>query len=111
MVDPLPDLRSGDLSRGRILHQIEDGCSTRAAQPGLDVLEANRDVVAQASFSDLALGYAQVEQLVRVDRDLGALPIQLIVAIAHELGEDLARDGHQVRMGDPGSVETVAGFA
>ena len=33
VVDPLPQLRAGDLGGGRIFHQIVDGGSTHTAQP------------------------------------------------------------------------------
>src|SRR5207248_6513479 len=89
VVDPLPDLRARDLGGGGVFHQIENGCSTRASQPGLDVLDANADVAPDAGFGDLAAWHAQVEQLTAFDRDFGTLPIELIGTIAHELGKDL----------------------
>ena len=34
VADPLPDLGPADLSRGSVLHQVPDGGSARAGQPG-----------------------------------------------------------------------------
>ena len=48
LMDPLPDLRSGDLGGGRIFHQVIDGHAAVAPQPGGHVLDAHVDVLAQA---------------------------------------------------------------
>src|SRR5207248_883201 len=54
VADPLPDLRAGDLRRRGVLHQVVDAGRAAAAEPERDVLEADRDVVAQALLRDLA---------------------------------------------------------
>ena len=45
------------------------------------------------------------------DRHLLAQPILLVRPVAEHAVEDLARDRHEVGMGDPRAVEPVAGFA
>ena len=48
--DPLPDLRAGDLGGRRVFHEIVDRHRAAPAQPGLDILYADADIVAQARF-------------------------------------------------------------
>src|SRR5437763_1288734 len=48
MPDPLPDLRARDFCRGRILHQVVDRNGALTAEPGLQILNADADIVAQA---------------------------------------------------------------
>jgi len=54
VLEPLPQLRARDLGRGRVLHQVVDGHAAHAAQPRLHVLQADRDVAADAALGDLA---------------------------------------------------------
>ena len=45
VVDPLPELRAGDLGGGGVFHEIEEWDAADAAQPGFDVAEADGDVL------------------------------------------------------------------
>src|ERR1700678_2355857 len=56
VVDPLPQLRSADLGGGGVFHQVKERHAADAAQPCLNVTEADRDVLPQAGFSDGAFG-------------------------------------------------------
>src|SRR5947207_3216431 len=44
VMDPLPDLRARDLRGGSVLHQIVKGHAAQAAEPGLEILNANADI-------------------------------------------------------------------
>ena len=106
--DPLPDLGAGDLAGGGVFHQVEDRHAAGAAQPALEVAEADVDVDAQARLGDRAVGDG--EQVGRGDVDVLAEPVEL-VGPGHPLVEDLHRDRHQPGVGDPGAVMAVAGLA
>ena len=59
MVHPLPELRAADLGGGGVFHQVEERDAADAAQPGLDVAEADGDVLLEAGFGDGAGGDLQ----------------------------------------------------
>ena len=59
MVDPLPDLGAPNLGGGCILHEIVQGYTAHAAQPGLQVLHSDTDVVAQAGLCSATSGHLQ----------------------------------------------------
>src|SRR6266404_519415 len=54
--NPLPDLRARDLCSSGVFHQVEDRDGALTAEPRAEVLDAHRDVVAQARFGDRLLG-------------------------------------------------------
>src|SRR3954453_8735714 len=52
VVEPLPDLRARDLGGRRVLHQVEDRDRPGPAQPRREVLDPDRDVVAEPVLRD-----------------------------------------------------------
>ena len=77
----------------------------------VEVLEPDADVVAQALLGDLAAGDATSSSSAALDRDLVALPLELVRPVAEHRVELLERDRDEVRVRDPGAVEAVAGLA
>ena len=59
VVDPLPHLGAPNLSSGCILHEIVQGHTAHAPQPGLQVLHPHTDVVPQAGFCSVSLRHLQ----------------------------------------------------
>ena len=78
IVRPLPDLRASDLGSSRVLHQIENRYSACSTQPGRQVLQADTDIVAKTSLSDLTTGTCDIEDVAGRDRDFVSLTVQLI---------------------------------
>src|SRR3954453_13667691 len=74
VVQPLPHLAAGDLRGGGVLHEVVDADRARAAQPRLQVLDADADVAAQAGLGALAGRRPDVEHLLGGDRDV--LPLR-----------------------------------
>ncbi len=107
-MQPLPDLGAADLGGGGILHQIVQRHATGAAQPGLDVAEADIDVLAQAGLSDRAAGHR--DQVGGPDLDVGTLAGDL-VRLGHQPVEHALGDRDQRGVRDPGAVMAVAGLA
>jgi len=107
--DPLPDLRARDLGGRRVLHQVEHRHAAVAREPGAEVLDADRDVVAQPRLGDRLLR-PEVEQVLRRDGDLRALPA-VLVGRRHVLVEHLLRHRHEARVRDPGAVAAVGDLA
>src|SRR5262245_60007875 len=50
VAQPLPDLRARDLRRRGVLHQVVERDAAGAAQPGLEVRDADGQVLAQAGL-------------------------------------------------------------
>ena len=110
-MNPLPDLRTADLGRGGILHQIVDRDGTNPAQPGFDVADGDGDVVAQAGIRHRSTDRTDVQQLVPRDKHVIPQPVDLVRFVAQhrvKLGE---RCRNQVGVRNPGAVESVGGFA
>ena len=107
-MDPLPELCAADLGGGGVLHQVEERHAADAAQPRLDVAQADGDVLLQAGFGDGAGGDLQqvggggvvVRQLLRN-----------LVGLRHHPVEDFERDRDQPGVSNPGAVVAVAGLA
>jgi hypothetical protein len=59
VVDPLPHLGAPNLCSGSILHQVVQGYTPHAPQPGFQVLHPHADIVTQAGICSLALGHLQ----------------------------------------------------
>ena len=80
-VQPLPDLGAGNLGGRGVLHEIVERHGAAAAQPGLDILHADADVLAQALFGALAL--VDLEQFAsRVTSTSSRLTRELVRAAA-----------------------------
>ena len=108
MVDPLPHLGARDLGGRRVLHQVVERHAAGAAEPRLEVLHADADVVAEARVGALAL--VRPEHVVARDQRVVALHVDLVLA-RHLRVEDLARDRHEARVRDPGAVVAVVHLA
>src|SRR5919202_228725 len=111
MVHPLPELRARDFGGGCILHQIEDRRRPVAEQPGVQVLQADADVVAHTAFGDLTSRHVRIHQLLPGDLHLFPQPILLVRLITHDTVENLHRYRNQIRMRYPGAVEAIVGLA
>ena len=75
------------------------------SQPRLEVLDADGDVGPQALHGPVARRGAGVEQVVGGDRDLVALPVELVGGVAEDAGEDLLAQLDHARVGHPRPVE------
>ena len=102
---PLPDLRARDLGRRGVLHEVVDRGCTVAAEPRLEVLDADADVVAQALLGALARGLRHREQVVGGHRHVVAPAADLVGGSAEHPVEDLRAQRHQVGVGHPRPVE------
>ena len=110
MVDPLPDLHPGDLHGGRVLHQVVDGHGTGPADPGGQVLQADRDIGADPVQGDLAPGAGHVRQLGPSHCDVLPLLVQLVRPVPQHRVEGVQTGLDQRGVGDPGAVETGIGL-
>src|SRR5581483_9085688 len=72
----LPDLRAADLGGGGILHEVIERHRAAAAQPRLDVLDADPDVLAKARLGAGSL--VHLEELLLPDLDVLAAAIELV---------------------------------
>ena len=122
VADPLPELRAGHLCRRGVLpmslsatrpyleikvvtensHEVVDGNTADAPNPGLHVAEANVQVLPDAVLSDPA-GNVHVEQVVGGDVDVLAADEELVRG-RHVLVEDLGGDGRESRVRNPSAV-------
>ncbi len=107
VIDPLPDLRAADLGGGGVFHQVVERHGATAADPRLDILNADAAAFAHAVLGALAL--VGLQQFLLADIHVLALAGELVRAF--ELAEDFHRDLHEIGMGDPGAVMAVGGFA
>ena len=110
VVDPLPDLRAGDLGGGSVLHEVVDADGTESAEPRLEVARGDLDVAFQAGPGDLALRRGDVEQVLGGHVDVVAQDVELVRPVAEDSVEDLLADGHEVGVRHPGAVEALAGL-
>ncbi|CAH1668847.1 hypothetical protein CHELA40_13198 [Chelatococcus asaccharovorans] len=108
MEEPLPDLRAADLGGRRVFHEVVERHRATAAQPRLDVLHADTDVLAQARLG--AHAFVHLEHVITRDGDVLTQLVEL-VRPGHQAIEHLHRHRHEVRMRHPCAVVTVAGLA
>ena len=73
-IQPLPDLRARNFRRRGVLHEIVERDGAAAAQPGLDILHADADVLAQARLGVAALVDVQQVGAARPDTSSRATP-------------------------------------
>src|SRR5687768_4377536 len=73
VVQPLPDLRTRYLRGSDVLHEVVDSGGPRPVQPGLEVLDADANVGAQARLGDVARRGGEVDQVRGADVDVGTL--------------------------------------
>src|SRR2546429_8827919 len=104
---PLPYLRARDLRGGCVLHEVVDSGGSSSAKPRRDVLDSDAHVRAQARVGDRAAGDAHVEELRRGHLDLRPLAVELVRTRPQRAIELAHRGLDEVRVRDPGSVETV----
>jgi hypothetical protein len=107
VVDPLPDLRARDLGGRGVLHEVVDRRGTDALEPRRDVADPDRDVRAHAGLGDLAGRRDDVQQVIRSRRHVLTQPLELVRPLAENGIELRHRDGHEVWVRNPGSVEPV----
>ena len=105
-MDPLPELRTGNLGGGRIFHQPIDGDRPVATRPCIHILQRHADVVPQAGFGNLTLRHRQ--QVVGSDPYVG-YRAELVVARKRRL-ENIQHWGYQSRMGNPRAVKSLVGL-
>ena len=108
MVDPLPQLRAGDLGGGGVLHEVVERDAAGPPQPRLQILHAHADVVPEAGLGARALRDAQ--QVLGGDAHVVALDVEL-VRRRHVRVEDFPGHGDEARMSHPGSVVAVLDLA
>ncbi len=101
-------MRPRDLDRRRVLHQVVERHAAHAAEPRLEVLDRDADVVAQPRLGARALRH--LEQVAGADAHVVALAVNLVRRL-HVLVEDRLRDRDQARMCDPGPVVAVGHLA
>ena len=106
---PLPDLRTGDLGRRGVFHEVEHRDTTVAHQPGAEILDADGNIVAQARFGNRTLRL-EIEQILGPVVHVGQLLI-VLVGRRHMLVEHFLRNRHQRRVRHPRAVATVGDFA
>lgn len=122
MMDPLPDLRPRNLTRGRVFHQVVKRHTPLAVQPGFDELQGHRDVIAHTVFRNGSTW--RFEHLFGCGLHILALAVDLVrLAAKHffelllrmvkplvEQLESLDRDFKYRRAGlEEGCVEIAAG--
>ncbi|CAM3894197.1 hypothetical protein ALPO108162_11555 [Alicyclobacillus pomorum] len=107
MADPLPHLRARDFCRCGVLHEIENRYRAYAAQPGLNVLNRDADVVAQAMLADAPFWH--LKQVRRRDVNVFALAVDLVWR-RHVLVERLHRHRDQRGVRDPRAIVPIRGF-
>src|SRR4051794_4824635 len=74
---PLPDLRSGDLDGGPVLHEVVDRDGTLPTQPRLEVAQRDRDVGLEAGQREVPACATEVEHLSRTT-DAVPQPVDLV---------------------------------
>ena len=109
MDDPLPDLRPADFRSGGILHQVVQRHRAATGKPGFDILDTDADIFPQPGFAARAL--VDLQQVVAGDLYIRKRLVGNLVGAGHQPVEDLQRHRHQRRMGHPGAVMAVVGFA
>jgi len=55
-VNPLPKLRSADLCRGGVFHQLKSGTHSDAAQPRLNITQTKQPRSVQSRIGNLSIG-------------------------------------------------------
>jgi len=105
VTNPLPKLRAGDLSGGRIFHQVVNGHTPHTTKPGLHVLKTNRNIPTNPSLSDLASNV--VREQVTSRHSLHIRPrIRNLVRSWHVLVKDISGQLHQARVSHPRAIMT-----
>src|SRR5215218_11515962 len=67
VVDPLPELSTGDFRGGGVLHQVVDRRGTGSLQPGIEILQGDADVGAEPGLGYLTTGNGEIGKLCRFD--------------------------------------------
>src|SRR3954463_2401996 len=88
---PLPDLRTANLGGSGVFHQVVNGNATRAAEPGLEILQSHIDVPAQTLKSDFP--FRNREEVFGGDGD-GRPHGTDLVRLLHAFVKNLFSDGH-----------------
>jgi hypothetical protein len=110
-VDPLPELGAGDFRGSSVFHQVVDRGGAGSLQPGVEVLQGDADVGADAGLGYLTAGDGEISKLSRFDPHIIALAFLLVRTITEYAVEDLEGGRNESRVGDPGPVEAVASLS
>src|SRR5262249_32260504 len=111
VVDPLPDLRAGDLGGGGVFHDGVYGGGADARGAGGGVLDGQAGVCAAAGRGEVVRDFADAQKVGRMGEDILPLPVDLVEAVAEDAVELGFGDGNEVGVGNPGAVEAVVGLA
>src|SRR5262245_9369669 len=111
VANPLPDLRARDLRRRGVLHQVVDRCRSDALEPRRDVADPDGHVGSHAGVGDLARGRRDVQKIRGLRGHVFAQALELVRTLAENRVELSHRDGYEIGMRDPRSVESVARLA
>jgi hypothetical protein len=109
MPSPLPQLRPRYFGSSSVFHEIVDGYTAHAADPGFHVAQADVEVLADAGFGYLA-GNVHVEEVAGGDVDVFAADVHL-VGCRHVLVEDFGCNGCESWVGYPCAIVASARFA
>ena len=109
MANPLPHLRARYFARGGVLHQIEKRDCAATAEPRLQVLNADRHILAEPGFSD-RLVRCKIEKIRSRHVYLLTFARNLVWRF-HDRVEGIGGQIHHPRMRHPCAVVAVARFA
>src|SRR5690242_21210339 len=98
MTDPLPDLCARNFSCRSVLHQMKKRHRAMAAQPRFQILDADRNILAQSGFSDRSF-WSEIEKVPSGDVYVFAFAIDLIGS-SHLRVECISRQLHHPRVRD-----------
>src|SRR5439155_19732804 len=111
VMDPLPNLRPGDLRGGGILHEVRNRHRPGSPEPRFQVLDRDPYVAPQARLGRLAAGNSDIEEVARRHVHIVPRPAELIRPPLERGVEDLLGHRDPIRMGDPGAIETIVHIA
>src|SRR5437867_2731382 len=110
-MDPLPNLRPGNLRGGGILHEVRNRYRPGSAEPRFQILDRDPHVAPQARLGRLAAGNPDIEEVARGHVHIVPLPTELVWPTLERAVKDLPGHRDQVRMSDPRAVEAIVRFA
>src|SRR2546428_13362564 len=89
VMDPLPNLRPGDLGGGGILHEGRKRHRPGSPKPGLQVLERDPHIASQARLGCLAPGNPDIQEVPRCHVPNVPPPAELVWPTLPSAVEDL----------------------
>mmetsp|Transcript_40861 Transcript_40861/g.80523 ORF Transcript_40861/g.80523 Transcript_40861/m.80523 type:complete len:510 (+) Transcript_40861:1575-3104(+) len=111
LAQPLPQLRTGDLSSSRVFHQVVHSHSALSRDPAGNVLQSSRDVHTCPLFGDASPWNLEREDV--REGDAGCRDLVLLVHLPppEVLLEQPHHHRHKIRVGHPGTVNAVLKFS